>query len=155
MASWLRPCSHWKIQIIGAEQKVHNFTTCPLMVVGARSDWTGVALFPPVLPELAAWSTASTAKITWISKEMFIGIKHNTGWGCQLLPFSAVCWSVTILSRCPPTFNITLFEFWRPLTSPLVPLRLIPPTITQFTLHFIWRKVKVKSGSLIHLFQPN
>ncbi len=32
-----------------------GFTACPLLVVCMRLDWTEVALFPPVLPELAAW----------------------------------------------------------------------------------------------------
>ena len=56
------PCSHWQIRIIRGEQKVHDFTACPLLVVGARSDWTEVALFPPVLPELAAWERCTHRK---------------------------------------------------------------------------------------------
>ncbi len=46
----------------GDEQKVPDFTACPWMVVGTRSDWTEVALFPPVLPELAAWERCTQCK---------------------------------------------------------------------------------------------
>ncbi len=109
----LRPCSHWQIRIIRGEQKVPNFTACPLLIVGACSDWTKVALFPPVLPELATWERCTHCKIhVNIERMMFIfklRIKLNcgvgSGRGCQLLPFPAVYWSVNILSRRPLTFN--------------------------------------------------
>ncbi len=58
--------SHWQIQIIGGggggEQKLLNFMACSLLVVGARSDWTEVAPFPQVLPELAAWEHCTHCK---------------------------------------------------------------------------------------------
>ncbi len=151
-----RPCSHWKIWIIGRGgggakgAQFHGLAL--LLVVGARSDWTEVTLFPPVLPELAAWEHCSHCKNHVHIKlgiKRICGVANGRRW--QLFTFLAAYWSVTILSRRPQSFNSTLFEFWRPLSSLLAPLRLIPHN-NPFTLLFIRHKVKFES--LIRLFQP-
>ncbi len=59
---------------------------------------------------------------------------------CQLLSFSVVYWSVTILNRRPTTFNNTVLI--------LVIFDLAPSTVVgnphnnPFTLHFVRHKVK-------------
>ncbi len=98
-----------KIWIFGGEQKVHNFTSCLLLVlvVGARSDCTDSTTFSSSIARISRiGSAAPIAKITWISKEMFIfNLESNItvvwvlgrGWKF-ILPFTVVYWSVTTLT---------------------------------------------------------
>ncbi len=121
----IRPCSHWQIRIMRGEQKVFDFTTCPLLVVGARSDWTKVAIFPPVLPELAAWERCTHCKNhVNIKRDVHfqtLGIKHICGvgtgqGGCVSIIDIFGC--VLVCEQMPTKFNIALhvFEFWHPLS---------------------------------------